>query len=263
MKRVCALTIAKNEKYFLPIWVEYYGCQIGFENLYIIDNGTTDGSIDELYKMGVNIIYKESEFEYDVEWMTEEIRRLQKDLLRSYDITIHSDADEIIIANPEKYECLIDFLLCVNRNDVCRCKGYEVLHLRGVEEPLDWNKPILVSQRKYWIFLESYCKPSIASRHVDWVLGRHFEYGEKNYPKDENLYLLHLHRVDFNVCRQITKVKRENTGRWSPGRRSEYNPNTLPDDDFIRYFDTPHHPLQWCPVHSCMTLIPESFKDII
>jgi len=37
--KYCALTIAKNEKYFLPTWVEYYSIHLGPENLYIIDNG--------------------------------------------------------------------------------------------------------------------------------------------------------------------------------------------------------------------------------
>ena len=35
MKRIAALTMVRNDDFFLRKWVEYYGSELGKENLYI------------------------------------------------------------------------------------------------------------------------------------------------------------------------------------------------------------------------------------
>ena len=39
MKRIAALTMARNDDFYLRKWVEYYGAQLGRENLYIFLDG--------------------------------------------------------------------------------------------------------------------------------------------------------------------------------------------------------------------------------
>ena len=40
MKRIAALTMVRNDDFYLEKWVEYYGGQLGKENLYIFFDGT-------------------------------------------------------------------------------------------------------------------------------------------------------------------------------------------------------------------------------
>ena len=39
MKRIAVLTMARNDDFFLRKWVEYYGRELGRENLYIYYDG--------------------------------------------------------------------------------------------------------------------------------------------------------------------------------------------------------------------------------
>ena len=39
MKRICAITMARNDNFFLEKWISYYGKQLGEENLYIFLDG--------------------------------------------------------------------------------------------------------------------------------------------------------------------------------------------------------------------------------
>lgn len=38
-KRICALTMVRNDDFFLRKWVAYYGGQLGLENLYVYFDG--------------------------------------------------------------------------------------------------------------------------------------------------------------------------------------------------------------------------------
>ena len=38
-KKICALTMARNDEFFLTRWVDYYGRHLGKENLYILLDG--------------------------------------------------------------------------------------------------------------------------------------------------------------------------------------------------------------------------------
>ena len=52
-------TMVKNEKDILKDWIVYHGSLFGFENLYVIDNYSTDGTYEELLLFkNINIIRK-------------------------------------------------------------------------------------------------------------------------------------------------------------------------------------------------------------
>ena len=40
LKHIAAITMARNDEFFLSRWVAYYGRELGIENLYIILDGT-------------------------------------------------------------------------------------------------------------------------------------------------------------------------------------------------------------------------------
>ena len=46
--RVAALTFCRDEGRMLPLWISYYGSQLGVDNLYVVDDNSEDGSTDDL-----------------------------------------------------------------------------------------------------------------------------------------------------------------------------------------------------------------------
>jgi hypothetical protein len=58
MRKIAAFTMVKNEKWFLPIWLNYYTKFIDERDIYVLDHASTDGSIQmvrEQYKK-INIV---------------------------------------------------------------------------------------------------------------------------------------------------------------------------------------------------------------
>ena len=45
-----------------------------------------------------------------------------------------------------------------------------------------------------------YSKPLISRKPLNWTIGCH--QAENCSETDENLYLIHLHRIDYNFCKQ-------------------------------------------------------------
>ena len=87
------------------------------------------------------------------------------------------------------------------------CIGYEILHLVDREEPYDPSRPIL-DQRGYWFANGAYNKPALASGPMAWLPGLHHRANGQVNP-DPNLRLIHLHRMDFEVCRARHRGRRE------------------------------------------------------
>ena len=78
-----------------------------------------------------------------------------------------------------------------------------VLHELGVvtedtEPPIDLTRPIL-DQRGWWFENFAYSKPILATVKMHWYDGFHARRdGRANF--DYDLRLIHLHRMDFNLC---------------------------------------------------------------
>ena len=260
MKKRCAVfTTFYNEKHFLPLWLKYYSQFFGMENLYVLDHQSTDGSTSDL---DCNVRIVEHGQLHDVEWLIKIAREEQKNLLKSYEYVIHPDADEFIIPDPDKHKDLSCYLDYIREKSIAAvaCVGYEVIHQRHSEPPLDWANPILVTQRKFWVNNDTYDKPIIGSRFIDWTTGTH-RARDRHVKRDDNLLLVHLHRVDFGACKQtlIRKFAAAKGYREGCGFSVEH----IIGEELISSFDKPPH---WNnPEHSlCMlSKIPERLRDIV
>jgi len=129
---------------------------------------------------------------------------------KPYPCVVYADFDEII------YHPLgLDYILNTLEEDFLTCTGYEIVHKRqgtNSESDLDWSKPIL-SQRSFWYRWQVYDKPLILRKKFDWECGIHalrgplLKYWLKphyNPPNQmDNLYLLHLHKVDWNTAKTM------------------------------------------------------------
>lgn len=201
------VTIVHDESFFFPIWLQYYSRFFAADDIYVLDHDTTDGSTDI---EGFNRI-PVSHDGVDHQWMVDTVQAMQHELFERYDIVLVSDVDEIISPDP----ALGDLGGYLDRFDTpfVSCTGYELMHWPDREGPYDPSLPIM-SQRHWWFANGAYNKPIVATEPLEWIPGFHGLQNGK-FSHDPNLYLVHLHRLDYDQCRKRHGVRRQR--HWAEG----------------------------------------------
>lgn len=192
MKRKAVYTMVYNEAIFLPIWLRYYSQFFDAEDIYVLDHSSIDGSTDG--KGFTRTIFKNSGV--DCAEQLKIVQSTQHELLTGYELVLYSDVDEFVVPDPRN-GTLGDYLDAF-QYDFVTCNGYELLHLIEEEPSLDLSKPVM-PQRQYWFANPKYMsKPLLSKVQLKWDLGCHSCANGSN--KDDSLYLIHLHRADFDIC---------------------------------------------------------------
>lgn len=201
MKKICAITMARNDEFFLNRWIEYYGNQLGEENLFIFLDGEDQPIPKHAGK--ANVKHCERVVEHVV---AAEKRRLDflsqtaAELLKDYDLVIGVDADEFLVVDPRCENSLEEYLSAISCKTSISGLGLDVGQNTEKEEKLDINAPFLL-QRDYALVCSRYTKPSVISKPLSWGSGFHRIKGH-NFNIDPNLYLLHFGSVDLEMIRQ-------------------------------------------------------------
>ncbi len=197
-KRIAAITMARNDTFFLSRWIEYYGREIGTENLYIYLDGT-DQEIPEnagaahITKLPHTDMSRSAGDKYRIGKMSD----LANKLLKKYDIVIGCDCDEFLIVDPALNTSLAQYLSNTEIHTTLSGLGLDVGQHLTHEKPLDSSKPFL-PQRAYALLSTRYTKPVVINRPVRWGSGFHSINGH-NFHIDPNLYLLHFGAVDMEM----------------------------------------------------------------
>ena len=197
-KRIAAITMARNDTFFLSRWIEYYGREIGTENLYIYLDGT-DQDIPEnagaahITKLPHTDMSRSAGDKYRIGKMSD----LANKLLKKYDIVIGCDCDEFLIVDPALNTSLAKYLSNTEIYTTLSGLGLDVGQHLTHEKPLDSSKPFL-AQRAYALLSTRYTKPVVINRPVRWGSGFHSINGH-NFHIDPNLYLLHFGAVDMEM----------------------------------------------------------------
>ena len=197
-KHIAAITMARNDTFFLSRWIEYYGREIGTENLYIYLDGT-DQEIPEnagaahITKLPHTDMSRSAGDKYRIGKMSD----LANKLLKKYDIVIGCDCDEFLIVDPALNTSLAKYLSDKQINTTISGLGLDVGQHLTHEKPLDSSKPFL-AQRAYALLSTRYTKPVVINRPVRWGSGFHSINGH-NFHIDPNLYLLHFGAVDMEM----------------------------------------------------------------
>ncbi|MFA6599611.1 MAG: glycosyltransferase family 2 protein [Candidatus Omnitrophota bacterium] len=227
--------MVQDENVFLPIWLKYYSKCFSREDIYIINHNSRDENmrICSSYQ-GVNIIRAHHD-SFDDIWKICMVKEQQTKLLQCYEYVLYTDADEIIIPNPGKYKDLKEYVSRFDKRSVC-CTGYELIHLREEEPRIDLKASIL-EQRKYWFLNALYNKPLLSNIPMDWTPG--FHSANNRCLVDADLWLLHLHKFDFDLCWQ--KHKKIAAAKHNPlcikkGYAYQYQISTL--EEFTKLFHT-------------------------
>ena len=199
-KRKCAIFVmVKNENIFLPIWLKYYSRYIDGNDIYVFDHRTVDGSVDRCRKeYTFNAIRLDYPLSFDHLWFKFVADTVQKKLLQHYEYVIFTDIDEIILPDVNKYKGLDEYIQKLD-SDYVRCLGYDLIHLPYKnEQPYNAVQPVL-SQRKFWYHTHWYNKTLISRQPLNWEIGFH-EVRDLNVEVDRDLMLIHLHKLDFDIC---------------------------------------------------------------
>lgn len=196
LKSIAAVTMVRNDDFYLRKWVEYYGRELGKENLYIFFDGTDqtiapfcEGCHAELHeKIGNQVVAAEKG---RLKFLSDKTAEL---LSSGYDMVIGVDADEFIIVDPKLGKSLREYL-SERKIDVClSALGLDFGQKLGEEPDIVEDRPFL-SQRHYAQIGTRYSKPSIVSVPCVWGAGFHRVKGH-NFHIGEDLFLMHFGYFD-------------------------------------------------------------------
>lgn len=214
IKRIAAITMARNDTFFLNRWINYYGAQLGKENLYIYLDGQDQTAPENAEN--ANIIHCERVAEHVVRAEKRRLRFLSEraaELLKTYDIIIGADADEFLVVDPKTEKTLPEYLSSLPYKTSVSALGMDVGQHLDLEARLDCEQPFL-AQRQFALLASRYTKPSVIFRPVFWGSGFHRIKGH-NFRIDKNLYLLHFGSIDY----QMIMERLEDKDRIATGRK--------------------------------------------
>ena len=197
MKKIAALTMVRNDEFYLRKWVEYYGAQLGREHLYIFFDGTDqqipafcDGThAVAVPKIGTDVV---SNDKGRVAVMSAKAAELFD---AGYDLVIGTDADEFVVVDPKLGLTLPEYLSRQKIGVSLSPLGLDFGQKLGEEGDIDDAVPFL-QQRHYAQIGTRYTKCSVLARPCQWGSGFHRVKGH-NFHIGKDLYLLHFGYFDM------------------------------------------------------------------
>jgi len=195
-KKICALTMVRNDDFYLRKWVEYYGDLLGKENLYIFFDGMDqkiapfcEGTNAVLHeKIGSQVVKAEKG---RLHFLSEQASALLKS---GYDLVIGVDADEFIVVDPKLGVTLPEYLSSLKIGTSISALGLDFGQKLGEEGDITVDLPFL-NQRHYAQIGTRYTKPSIIAKPCRWGSGFHRVKGH-NFHIAKDLYLMHFGYFD-------------------------------------------------------------------
>jgi hypothetical protein len=195
MQTAAALTMVRDDAFFLKAWLRYYGKELGRDNCYVINHGRGGEVAALAQSCNVIGIPGDAHRNFDMKrWRM--LNNFVMGLRCYYDHVIVGDVDELVVLDPEAGMDLRTFLGTVPANRVLTPLGLEVIHRIDLEtEPVEG---CILGPRRHVRPAPHYSKPCVVSVGTKIARGGHFT----QYPKlhtPEHLYLLHLKFCDFTA----------------------------------------------------------------
>lgn len=237
MKKIAAITMARNDDFYLCKWVAYYGSQLGRENLYIYLDGLdqTVGDYCEgthaqaVEKIGNQVVAAEKG---RLSFLSKKAARLMAD---GYDLVIGVDADEFIVVDPALGLSLPEYLSRVKVKGSLSALGLDFGQKLGEEADITEDRPFL-QQRHYAQIGTRYTKPSILAQPLRWGSGFHRIKGH-NFHIAKDLYLLHFGYFDLKRLEDRFRDKDRLDQGWGKHMRKRSRTIRLVTELRARDFD--------------------------
>lgn len=208
--KMAAMTMVGGDHFFLERWVEYYGRQLGRQNLFVLSHGG-----DPEHKRiaaGCNVIYLPFDETRDCfnqrRWQM--LSRVTSGFTSFYNWVLVGDVDEIVAVDPDVSDNLVEYLsrLPDRRGPkVITPFAIEMVHNPALEpEPITEGRNIL-DVRRIFRLNANYAKPCITAGKIDIVPGGHFATHPTLY-LDPHLYLFHLRFIDYSMTEARLATRR-------------------------------------------------------
>ena len=196
MKKIAALTMVRNDDFYLRKWVAYYGAQLGRDHLDLYFDGMDQripdfcaGTHAELHeKIGSQVVSAEKG---RLKFLSDRAAAL---LGEGYELVIGVDADEFIVVDPKLGQSLPEYLSGCRIGTSLSALGLDFGQKLGEEGDIAEDAPFL-RQRRYAQLGTRYTKPSIVARPCVWGSGFHRIKG-RNFHIARDLYLMHFGYFD-------------------------------------------------------------------
>ena len=214
MKRICALTMVRNDDFYLKKWTAYYGRELGEENLYIFLDGKDQPIPDWCPKAHITAYDKIKGQVVEAEkGRLTLLSQKAAELLESYDLVIGTDADEFLIVDPALGISLAEYLSSKDIKISLSGLGVDVGQNTKEETGIIENEPFL-RQRHYARLSTRYSKPSVLAAPVVWGSGFHRIKGH-NFHIAKDLYLFHFGYFDLGRIEARFNDKDRKEAGWS------------------------------------------------
>ncbi|MDJ0820883.1 MAG: hypothetical protein QNJ09_03600 [Paracoccaceae bacterium] len=190
-----ALTMVRDDAFFLKAWVRYYGDILGRENCYVVNHGRGQMVHDLAEGCSVIGIPGDPHPNFDMKrWRL--LNNWVQGLRAYYDHVIVGDVDELVVIDPAAGKTLLEFLKGAPKRQVMTPVGLEIVHRIDIEhEPITDH---IIGPRRYVRAAPHYSKPCIVSHGAKLARGGHFSEFDKLMTSDA-LYLMHLKYCDFDT----------------------------------------------------------------
>lgn len=195
MKKIAAITMVRNDHFYLRKWTEYYGRELGEENLYILVDGLDDPLPDWCPKAHVIPCERvQGQVAAADKGRIRLISAKARELFDRYDLVIGTDADEILAVDPALGLTLAQYLSGLDIRTSVSGLGVDVGQRLGEEGDITTDAPFL-SQRHYARLCTRYTKASVMARPLEWGSGFHRIKGH-NFHIAKDLFLFHFGYFD-------------------------------------------------------------------
>ena len=202
-KLAAAITMVKDDYFFLEKWVTYYGEMFGRDSLYVINHGGSP-KVDEIAK-GCNVMHLPGDFDETFDAKRWRLLQNLANGLRSYfRFVICGDVDEYIVLDPKTGLTLPEFLSKRRKRVLITPLGLEVIHRKDVET--DTISDAILGPRKYCRFSTYFCKPCIIGKPVNLARGGHYS-EDSELLVFKNLYLFHMKYCDSDLFKGTLKTR--------------------------------------------------------
>ena len=196
-KRIAALTMVRNDDFFVRKWIDWYGAALGRENLYVYFDGDDQRVPDDCGDVHFVLVHRiAGSVRISDKGRADFLSDRASELFCRYDMVIGTDVDEFLVVDPARGESLAAFLSSqdADRYPSLSALGVDVMQNLQTESPLDRTQPIL-GQRSCAQLSSRYTKASVITRPLRWGSGFHRtrRYDFRIVP---DLYLFHCGGAD-------------------------------------------------------------------
>lgn len=277
-KRICAMTMVRNDNFFLSRWVRYYGALLGKENLFVCFDGEDQTLPDDC--QGVNVVVRRH-VDMDVASGDHDRASFMSDqaaarFAEGYERVIGGDVDEFLVVDPSLGKTLPELLSENFRGTSLSGLGVDVAQNMIFEKELDKGR-LFLEQREYAQLYPRYTKAVVMLKPARWGSGYHRIKGH-DFRIVPGLYLFHFGCVDLEMLRSRSGDSARAQAGWSRhlkkrartiGIVSHYSPcNWDKVVGYVRWFQQLARPIfAWNKPtmfgKRIVVRIPERFRNLV